>query len=318
MGSSNTWNAINIGQKKPSRKRMQIRMRLATTRCTNALLENSGKPPALFLTKGFPDLLNVGDQRRLGLFDLIPRKIKSFAGPCVEVEERTDRTGKVIKKPKTGEWFITAKKLTKQDHQVAVVFFLNSYLNDENEKIVVQELKNAGFSKVINSASIHPFIKWLTRCESSVLEGYLSPILNEYLNNITSEIGDKGELLIMNSAGGLFTQNYYRAVDSLLSGPAAGLVGASAVARRAGMNKFINFDMGGTSTDVSRFSGSYSYQRTQQVGDARLASVSMEIETVAAGGGSICKVKEGSYVSDQKVPVHFLAPPAMGLAALSA
>ena len=207
---------------------------------------------------------------------------------------------------------ITAKKLTKQDHQVAVVSFLNSYLNDENEKIVVQELKNAGFSKVINSASIHPFIKWLTRCESSVLEGYLSPILNEYLNNITSEIGDKGELLIMNSAGGLFTQNYYRAVDSLLSGPAAGLVGASAVARRAGMNKFINFDMGGTSTDVSRFSGSYSYQRTQQVGDARLASVSMEIETVAAGGGSICKVKRGKLCVGPESAGAFPGPACYG------
>ena len=100
------WEAPILGMRLILARRNQveseckIRMRLATTRCTNALLENSGKPPALFLTKGFPDLLNVGDQRRLGLFDLIPRKIKSFAGPCVEVEERTDRTGKVIKSPR--------------------------------------------------------------------------------------------------------------------------------------------------------------------------------------------------------------------------
>ena len=96
----------------------------------------------------------------------------------------------------------------------------------------------------------------------------------------------------MGSSGGLQKRKNYRAIDSLLSGPAAGVVGAGAVSRSAGINNFINLDMGGTSTDVSRYSGSYSYQSPHQVGDARISSVSLKIETVAAGGGSICRIDD--------------------------
>jgi 5-oxoprolinase (ATP-hydrolysing) len=270
-----------------------IRMRLATTRCTNALLEDKGQRPVLFLTAGFPDLMEIGDQRRMHLFDLIPRKRKSFAGPCIEVEERTDRFGKVIIAPNLSILFSQASELIKRGHNVAVISFLNSFLNPENEKIVAQALKKIGFQTVVTSSGIHPFMNWLLRSESSVLEGYLFPILEKYFEDIISGLGELGELLIMNSSGGLFNRKHFRAIDSLLSGPAGGVVGACAVAKRAGLTEFINLDMGGTSTDVSRFSGSYSYQSIQHVGEAKLSGVSMEIETVAAGGGSICRVENG-------------------------
>ena len=270
-----------------------IRMRLATTRCTNALLEDKGQRPVLFLTAGFPDLMEIGDQRRMHLFDLIPRKRKSFAGPCLEVEERTDRSGKVIMAPNLSILISRASELIKRGHKVAVISFLNSFLNQENENIVAQTLKEIGFQTVVTSAGIHPFMNWLLRSESSVLEGYLYPILEKYLEDIISGLGELGELLIMNSSGGLFNRKHYRAIDSLLSGPAGGVVGACTVAKRAGLSQFINLDMGGTSTDVSRFSGSYSYQSIQHVGEAKLSGVSMEIETVAAGGGSICRVENG-------------------------
>ena len=270
-----------------------IRMRLATTRCTNALLEDKGQRPVLFLTAGFPDLMEIGDQRRMHLFDLIPRKRKSFAGPCLEVEERTDRSGKVIIAPNLSILIPRASELIKRGHKVAVISFLNSFLNQQNEKIVAQALKEIGFQTVVTSAGIHPFMNWLLRSESSVLEGYLYPILERYLEDIISGLGELGELLIMNSSGGLFNRKHYRAIDSLLSGPAGGVVGACAVAKRAGLTEFINLDMGGTSTDVSRFSGSFSYQSIQHVGEAKLSGVSMEIETVAAGGGSICRVENG-------------------------
>ncbi len=279
-----------VGQKQSD---CQIHMRLATTRCTNALLEDKGQRPVLFLTDGFPDLMEIGDQRRMNLFDLIPIKRKSFTGPCVEVEERTDRSGKVIKKPNLSILIPRASELVKEGHKVAVVSFLNSFLNEENEKMVAEGLKEIGFQTVVTSAGIHPFMNWLLRSESSVLEGYLFPILQKYLGDIISGLGEMGELLIMNSSGGLFSRKNYRAIDSLLSGPAGGVVGACAVARRAGLKKFINLDMGGTSTDVSRFSGSFSYQSIQHVGEAKLSGVSMEIETVAAGGGSICRVENG-------------------------
>ncbi|MDG0964389.1 MAG: hydantoinase B/oxoprolinase family protein [Opitutales bacterium] len=270
-----------------------IRMRLATTRCTNALLEDSGQKPILVITKGFSDLLEIGDQRRIDLFDIIPQKRKSFAGPCVEVVERTDRTGRVLTSPDLRDLENQFQRLKDCGHSVAVVSFLNSYLNDENENTVVHSLQKIGFKTVIGSAQIHPFIKWLPRCESSVLEGYLNPTLEQYLHNIKEGLGENGQLLIMNSAGGLIGQEQYRAIDSLLSGPAGGMVGASTVAKRAGLAQTINLDMGGTSTDVSRFSGCLSYQSSVQVGEAKLAGLALHIETVAAGGGSICRVESG-------------------------
>lgn len=282
-----------LAREKINRANCQIRMRLATTRCTNALLEDSGKKPVLFITEGFSDLLKIGDQRRTELFDLIPQKRRSFAGPCLEVNERIDRNGRVMLEPKLPDLLQEAKILLDKGHKVAVVSFLNSYLNNENEKKVIKELEEIGYEKIIGSSEIYPFINWLPRCESTVLEGYLHEILDQYLRNIISGLGQNSKLLIMNSAGGLVVPSQYRAIDSLLSGPAGGVVGACFVGKRAGLNKIINLDMGGTSTDVSRFSNSLGFQKTLRVGDAKLAGVALDIETVAAGGGSICKFENG-------------------------
>ena len=144
-----------------------------------------------------------------------------------------------------------------------------------------------GFSIVVESARNYPFAKWLTRSESAVMEAYLQPVLKEYLKNLSFGLGENSHLLIMNSSGGLVPNNIYRAVDSMLSGPAAGVVGASVVSRSAGLEKIINLDMGGTSTDVSRFTGKFSYQSLFQVGEAFMANLALVIEKVAAGGGSI-------------------------------
>ena len=270
-----------------------INVRLATTRCTNALLEQTGSKPLLFLTAGFSDLLEIGDQRRIGLFDLIPRKRKSFAGPVIEVAERMERDGTPSGTPELQKIISSAQCFQESGYKVAVVSFLNSYINNDNERMVVKELQKIGFQTVIGSTDVHPFIKWLSRCESAVLEAYLYPVLDEYLNNIIIGLGKSAQLLVMNSAGGLIERPHYRAVDSLLSGPAGGVVGACSDARRAGLTKFINLDMGGTSTDVSRFSGSYSYQSTIEIGGAQLAGIALNIQTVAAGGGSVCKVEDG-------------------------
>ncbi len=273
-----------------------IRMHLATTRCTNALLEKKGTKPAFFVTEGFSDLLDIGDQRRVGLFDAIPQKRKSLTGNCVEVNERTDRDGKVEIEPDLKQIRNTAEKLLQEGCSVAVVSFLNSYKNSKNEKAVAFELSKLGFARIIESSNIYPFVKWLPRSEAAVLEGYLQPILDRYLKNIRDGLGEGANLLIMNSAGGLIDCDDYRAIDSLLSGPAGGVVGSSFVGRRAGIDKMINLDMGGTSTDVSRFSGKYSYQSSLEIGDAHLAGISLNIETVAAGGGSICRVENGRLV----------------------
>ena len=281
------------------------RMRLATTRCTNALLEGSGCAPVLFVTAGFPDLLEIGDQRRLGLFDPVPRKRPSLASAVVEVDERTDREGKIIRPPDYEAIASAARDALADGHRSATVSFLNSCLNDENERAVVSILREAGFQFVVGSGAIHPFPKWLPRCESAVIESYLSPVLRRYLDSVTRGLGERGELLVMSSAGGLIDRAGYRAIDSLLSGPAGGVVGAGATARAAGVEKFINLDMGGTSSDVSRFSGSFAYRSEHRVGEARISNVAMKIETVAAGGGSICRVEDGLLrVGPQSAGAH--------------
>ena len=116
----------------------------------------------------------------------------------------------------------------------------------------------------------------------------------------------------MNSAGGLVESADYRAIDSLLSGPAGGVVGSSMVARRAGFERIINLDMGGTSTDVSRFSSNYSYRSIFQVGEARLTGISLNIETVAAGGGSICEINDGKLSVGPKSAGAYPGPACYG------
>jgi 5-oxoprolinase (ATP-hydrolysing) len=267
-------------------------MRLATTRCTNALLEGAGEPPVFFVTQGFPDLLEIGDQRRLGLFDLVPRKRPVLHGPVLEVCERLDSEGKVLQAPDLSVLEPVARELLGQGNRVAVVSFLHSYVNDAHEQEVARCLKEWGFATVICSAEIRRFRKWLPRSESCVVEAYLSRVLTGYLDSVEAGLGQGSELLIASSAGGLSFRSDYRAIDSLLSGPAGGVVGAAAVARSAGLEKFINLDMGGTSSDVSRYSGSFAYQSNHRVGDAQVANVALRIETVAAGGGSICRVED--------------------------
>jgi 5-oxoprolinase (ATP-hydrolysing) len=276
-----------------SHQKISATMRLATTRCTNALLEGKGTSPVLFVTKGFPNLLEIGDQRRTGLFDLVPKKRPVLHGPVMEVAERLDHEGEVLQAPDLSALESKARELLADGHKVAVVSFLHSYLNDDHEKAVGEKLLEWGFKRVILSSEVRRFRKWLPRCESAVVEAYLSNVLNNYLDAVESGLRDGAELLVSSSSGGLSKRTEYRAIDSLLSGPAGGVVGAAAVARSAGLEKFINLDMGGTSSDVSRYSGSFAYQSSHSVGDATVANIALRIETVAAGGGSICRIENG-------------------------
>ena len=171
-------------------KEVYATMRLATTRCTNALLEGKGTEPILFVTKGFPNLLEIGDQRRTGLFDLVPKKRPVLHGPVVEVAERLDRDGEVLQTPDSPTLESEACELLEHGHKVAVVSFLHSYLNDDHEKAVGEKLLEWGFERVILSSEVRRFRKWLPRCESAVVEAYLSDVLNTYLDAVESGLGE--------------------------------------------------------------------------------------------------------------------------------
>lgn len=153
-------------------------------------------------------------------------------------------------------------------------------------------MRQKGFHHIARSADLAPLIKILPRAETAVVDAYLGPIIGEYLEKVRQRVAE-GHLHMMTSAGGLVGASRYRACDSLLSGPAGGVVGAASSGRAVGMEKVIAFDMGGTSTDVSRFDGDYEYLFEHRVGDARVAAPALAIETVASGGGSICQLEAG-------------------------
>jgi 5-oxoprolinase (ATP-hydrolysing) len=275
-----------------------LTMRLATTRGTNALLENKGAPVALFVTEGFGDLLEIGDQRRPDLFALAIVKPAPLASLVVEVPERLAADGTVLRPLDETELRkrATQARAKLPAEAVAAVALLHSDVNPAHERRVAEILREAGFERVSEGAALAPFIKILPRAQTAVVNATLAPVMERYLDGVAGALGGRGggRLRVMTSAGGLVARAACRPCDTLLSGPAGGLVGAVAAARAAGLTRVLTFDMGGTSTDVARFDGDWEYQATQAVGRAVLVAPALKIESVAAGGGSICGWRAGA------------------------
>lgn len=265
--------------------------RVGTTRGTNALLERKGSDTALLVTKGFKDLLEIGTQQRPDLFALDIRKRKNLPKVILEIDEHTSATGQIEKEISNDELEKCLSTLKKQKVDSIAISLKNSYANDQNEQKVGQSLQSKEYAEITCSAALYPAIKYLIRTETAVVNAYLAPVLNEYLNNISKAIDGKN-VRVMTSSGALSKMSQFNAKDSLLSGPAGGVVGAAYAARKAGFDKVISIDMGGTSTDVSRYDKVYDYCSELTVGDAHLFTQALAIETVAAGGGSICSIDE--------------------------
>ena len=272
-----------------------LHFRLATTRGTNALLERKGARLAFFTTHGFRDLLTIRDQRRPDLFALEHQRPPSLYESVVEVTERLDAEGKILTP------LVLDEDLKEQaiaclasGVTVAAIGLLHSYRNPAHEEQLRECLLDLGFTHVSTSAELAPLIKILPRAETAVANAYLHPVMQSFLDHVRSRIGDESSLLTMTSAGGLETQESYAPKDSLLSGPAGGVSGAAAVAAELNRERILTFDMGGTSTDVARYDHGFQYRFEQIVGDARLLSPALKIETVAAGGGSICHWSNGT------------------------
>ena len=270
-------------------------LRLATTRGTNALLERRGAKVALFVTRGFADLLEIGTQQRPDLFALAVRKPKPLYERVVEVDERLDAEGGTLREPDLEAVSEAGAELVSAGIDGAAVALLHSYRAPEHERRVAAELRRAGIARVAESAELAPLIKILPRAETAVVEAYLAPVLEDYLDGVAAALpaAEGTSLHVMTSAGGLVRRDGFRAKDSLLSGPAGGVAGAARAGRRAGLTKLLGFDMGGTSTDVSRYDGDFEYVFEHRVGDAHLVAPALGLETVAAGGGSICAFEGG-------------------------
>ncbi len=264
-----------------------MRLRLATTRGTNALLERTHAPTAFFVTEGFADLLDIGDQRRPQLFALDIRKSRPLHGAAFEMRERIDADGNVILELDEDIVRTAATEAAASGFRVAAVALAHSWRNATHERRVRDILLESGFEHVSLSSDLSRTPKLLPRARTAVVNAGLSPILETYLSSV-SHAAAHARLDVMTSAGGLSPAAEFRPVQGLLSGPAGGVVGAAMAGKRAGASRIISFDMGGTSTDVARIEGQPELTFEHTVGDATLLAPAVRIETVAAGGGSIC------------------------------
>lgn len=272
-----------ITQTPGNSKLPKSQLRLATTKGTNALLEGKGAKTVLFTNEGLKDLLRINTQQRPDLFSLNRLRPEPLHAFVVEVQ-RDGSSGSLD----ADSILELVKAALDRGAKAAAICLMHSYQDGSEERELSDFLRSQGFPTVVTSSDCAPFIKLLPRAETTLVDAYLSPVLNAYLDRIETEFAGEG-LSVMNSTGGLVPRSSFRAKDSLFSGPAGGVIGAVGVGTRAGFSKIIGFDMGGTSTDVTRFDGALAYQFETQVADVRIMAPSLKIETVAAGGGSICR-----------------------------
>ena len=269
-------------------------LRLGTTRGTNALLERRGATVAFFTTMGFGDLLRIGTQQRPDIF-AFPVVLESpLHARTVELEERIAVDGRVLTPLDHQQLRRRAMEAIDAGCTSASVAFLHAWCNDEHEQAAVSILRDCGFEHVTRSSELSPTIRIVPRAQSAVVDATIGPIVGTFLGQVRNELGSASpDLLVMGSGGGLTASREFHAKDALLSGPAGGVAGAVAAGRSWGFDRLLTFDMGGTSTDVSRYDHGFVYTPEQQVGAACLSTMAIDVHTVAAGGGSVCHVEDG-------------------------
>lgn len=257
---------------------------LATTLATNALLEDKGSPPDLYLTEGFQDLLRIGDQRRSDLFAKYLSPRKNLVRRVIPVSGRLDASG-------CEQIMIRPPECPPKPSPTAALSLLHGYRNPEIETKLAEHIRRSG-SWTVDGSHLAREQGYLRRTLTAVVEAYLHPVLEKYLSSIKEALPET-TIRVMTSTGGLVQYQHFNAVQSLLSGPAGGAVGCHDLVRRCGLEKALTFDMGGTSTDVCRVEAELVTTPRHSVGGVELATPSVNLETVAAGGGSICSEHRG-------------------------
>lgn len=284
-------------------------VKMGTTVATNALLERKGERTLLLITRGFGDLLRIGYQARPKLFDLNIELPELLYENAVEIEERLDADGKVLQ-PLDIDAARELLDLARLDGFDSVaIALLHSYKNPAHEQALAEMAIAIGFSQVSVSHVCSPLMKLVSRGDTTVVDAYLSPILRRYVEQVRRALGSDDNqggdqldqlpgcerLMFMQSNGGLTDASLFQGKDAILSGPAGGVVGMVKTAALAGQHKLIGFDMGGTSTDVCHYAGTYERSFETEVAGVRMRAPMMNIHTVAAGGGSVLSFADGRY-----------------------
>jgi 5-oxoprolinase (ATP-hydrolysing) len=265
-----------------------VTVRLGTTRGTNALLTRTGARTAFVTTAGFEDILRIGYQNRPKLFELDIKKPEPLFEQSIEINERISVAGEVLVAPDREEVRQRLQTLREAGIESLAICLLHAYRFKEHEQLVEAVAREVGFQEISVSSQVAPFIKMVSRGDTTVVDAYLTPVLREYVASLRETLGEASDLRLLTSAGGLNNAEQFSGKDCILSGPAGGVVGFSRVAKAAGFVQAIGFDMGGTSTDVSRFDGRYELEYETEKTGVRIVAPMMAIETVAAGGGSVC------------------------------
>ncbi len=262
-------------------------VKMGTTVATNALLERKGERTLLVITEGFGDALRIGYQNRPKLFArhiVLPELLYERVA---EVKERVSASGEVLTPLDLDAARAALTKAYADGIRAAAIVFMHGYRFPEHEARVADLARALGFNQISVSHRVSPLMKLVSRGDTTVVDAYLSPILKRYVDRIADALGGV-RLLFMQSNGGLADARRFAGKDAILSGPAGGIVGAARTSERGGFRKIIGFDMGGTSTDVSHYAGEFERSFETLVAGVRMRAPMMHINTVAAGGGSIC------------------------------
>lgn len=267
-----------------------LNVRLGTTRGTNALLTRTGAAVGLCITKGFGDLPLIGNQDRPNLFELHVTKPAPLCQEIVEVQERIDAAGNILVPLADSTLDETFANWKAKGIRSVAIALMHSYLNPIHEEQVAAIARKFNFDEVICSSMVSPVRKLVSRCDTTLVDAYLSPVINDYLHKVRLQLGNsESTLQIMTSAGSLVDVTSFRGKDSVLSGPAGGIVAVQELLKQTDRKAALAFDMGGTSTDVSRCTrDELPLQFDTFKAGVRIVTPILSIHTVAAGGGSIC------------------------------
>ncbi|MES2291274.1 MAG: hydantoinase B/oxoprolinase family protein [Pseudomonadota bacterium] len=264
-------------------------VKMGTTVATNALLERQGEPVVLAITRGFGDALRIGHQARPDIFAREIKLPEPLYTRVVEIGERVTAEGEVLRALDMDAARRDLQAAYDAGFRAIAIVLMHGWRWTAHEAAVADIARAIGFTQVSVSHEVGPLIKLVGRGDTAVVDAYLSPVLRRYVGQVVEGIGADTRLSFMQSSGGLTDAAAFQGKDAILSGPAGGIVGMARTAALAGFDRIIGFDMGGTSTDVSHFAGSYERTGDTMVAGVRVRAPMLEIHTVAAGGGSICR-----------------------------
>ncbi len=265
-----------------------------TTVGTNTLLQRKGARVALVTTAGFEDAIEIGRQARPKLYDFFFDRVEPLVPAELRfgISERTASDGQILQAPSPLELQSLYSKIQEKHPEAIAISLLFSFANPKAENDVAHALQTLGVPLSI-SHQILPEFREYERTSTVVVNAYLQPVMQRYLENLGRTV--KSRIFVMQSSGGItaLSSAAREPVRTVLSGPAGGVVGAAAMARRSGFQKIISFDMGGTSTDVALVDGEARASNQAEIAGFPIGVPMLDIHTVGAGGGSIARFDAG-------------------------